>query len=663
MSSKVLLSKNKGVSFHFKFPKQGLSLRSVAIKEDGLPELQFDAANCRDLPTLTEEDVATVARVVMEGKRPEFFYTPFTLPSHPFFNSGRKYKHYSPQWLRGTSVGDLLSEADWLMKCLHVGTRSNEEKTEFCSWQETSKLEGLAVHMDFPRENPGGSVLMSCKPIEIEENKNTILFVGEPKMTITDAGSYSYSKYITEYYDSVAYYDEPLFLKMQELMKLIVAAEWMKKKGIKFNETWLKDHTEKKKPQSKAVCVQRIENNREFVQQVATTLLLQDASITKQTMTGIEWTVTKPLSDTMKVVTTVRASMNDYDFLYEKFDCKEAVAFDHECKPIIPDVNSWSQLFAETVPIPLSVRYFHNNIGCETDSGGVSTANVGVRHTERACERVREPIVATVKDEEVVYTKTPERSTPIRTPPSSIPANTKEKVLNQAITKSTSHGFFDKEGGTLQSGNLRREMQTATVTTHSEVQLEGRPVAEQRARGKVFLGAEVTPLTNNCRSGSGHYPASNPQQPQIQNNPVVPSLPASTDSRTDSQSGDQEPPLPQQEEVQDVPIRPSIPSNHSGSRHQPVPPLELPPQEVPAGTGLLSPTSTTSSDSGVGSSLGSLSSLSSDDGRSSSSQPTGENLPYQASQLIFEGGVDMNDEDKDDEDSGSDTDTEVEKET
>ena len=177
--------------------------------------LVFDAANSPNLPTLMEEDVAVVARLVAENRRPGFNYIPIS-QNHPFH--GRQYKQYCPQWLRGTSVGDLLSETDWSMKCLCIGARSNDDKTQFWGWQKTSKLEGLGTLADFISERVCGNVRMSCKAVEIKKSDKQLVFIGEPKMLITDGTSPTYSDYITAHNDSVAYYDEPLFLKMKELI-------------------------------------------------------------------------------------------------------------------------------------------------------------------------------------------------------------------------------------------------------------------------------------------------------------------------------------------------------------------------------------------------------------------------------------------------------------
>ena len=228
-----------GFEFRFEPSVQSHALRSVALV-DGVPELRFDPSP--NVPMLTEEDVAIACRLASEGKRPEFFYIPI-LPSHPFF--GRQYEQYRPPWLKDTSIGKTLSEADWSMKCLNIGARSDETKLSFKAWQSTSKLEGLATTLDFPRDKSSGSIIMSCESAKVEKNENELVFLGEPKLQIRNETSPSYSRYITRVLPNIAYHDEPLFLKVQEICKLVLAAEWLKEKGVKISRNWVKEHTTK----------------------------------------------------------------------------------------------------------------------------------------------------------------------------------------------------------------------------------------------------------------------------------------------------------------------------------------------------------------------------------------------------------------------------------
>ncbi len=239
--TKVLCSREKGgYAFNYKLPKEGLTLRSVRIT-NGVPELVF--APARNVPTIQEDEVATVFRLVHENERPCFFYFPFP-PFHPL--QGRWYKHYSPEWLRGNSVGKQLADADWNMKCLQVGARSNEEKTVFQSWAFSSKLDGIASSLDFPSDATSGSIIMSCDHVKVQMNEDEIIFPEDPKIIITAETSKLYSKYISDILPSVAYHDEPKFLKIPELVKLIVAVEWLcKDKKVQIDEEWFMKQTTK----------------------------------------------------------------------------------------------------------------------------------------------------------------------------------------------------------------------------------------------------------------------------------------------------------------------------------------------------------------------------------------------------------------------------------
>lgn len=231
-------------AFCCQLPEDGLALHSVGIV-DGVPELRFRASP--KVPTIQEEDIATVFRLVSEKKRPEFYYINFP-PTHPMHQC-RYLMCYTPAWLRWTAVGELLADADWKMKCLHVGTKANENKSAFKSWSEESQLDNLATHLDFPKDGPNTSIFMSCEYATVQKDNDEMIFPEEPKMRIADQHSSLYTKYITEIYPSVAYYDEPNFLKMQELIKLILAVEWLyKEKGIRVNQEWMMKHTSNAKP-------------------------------------------------------------------------------------------------------------------------------------------------------------------------------------------------------------------------------------------------------------------------------------------------------------------------------------------------------------------------------------------------------------------------------
>ena len=382
-------------NFSFKLPSEGLALRSVAIEND-TPKLIFDAA--LKTPTLTEEDVGIACRLACEGKRPEFFYYAFPF-HHPYH--GRQYKHYSPQWLKGTSIGELLAEADWTMKCLNIGARSDETKERFWAWRTTSKLEGLADIFDFPHDQLPGSVKMECESVQVQETESEMLFLGEPKMTISDQSSSSYTKYITEIYPNIAFYDEPLFLKMQELIKLILGVEWLKGKGVRFSRPWMmKCSTLKSQKACQAIQVKTKGPTEDTVRETIANLEKQlPESSHREFMTvlgslSVDTVVDKNISETgmeVKVIrtilptsltspkveytTTLRASIDDYDMLYKGVDPNMPIVpgIPGVSEAIIPNVQSWSELFAESVPWPRAWKKPYDGIEILSTSGGVST--------------------------------------------------------------------------------------------------------------------------------------------------------------------------------------------------------------------------------------------------------------------------------------------------
>ena len=420
-TSSMSFQNNTGFAFGFKLPSEGLALHSVAI-ENGTPKLIFDAA--LKTPTLTEEDVGIACQLACEGKRPEFFYYDIP-PHHPYH--GRQYKHYSPQWLRGTSIGELLSEADWTMKCLNIGARSDKTKERFWAWQETSKLEGLAAIFDFPDDKPPGSVMMTCDSVEVQKTDSEMVFLGEPKMKITADRNSSYTKYITDIYPSIAYYDEPLLLKMQELIKLILAVEWLKEKGVRFSRPWMTEcSTLQSQKASQAIEVKTKGPREDAIKEVIGNLVKQlpetshqevmtvlgplslDVVVDKKvTNKGIEVKIVQTIlpsshtSPKVEVTTTLRASVNDYDMLYSGMDPNMPIQpqIAGVIDAIIPNVQSWSELFAETVPWPRTWKMPYDGVEIFSAGGGVSTNSIPIREPVATHSHVQVPSRGGVKEE------------------------------------------------------------------------------------------------------------------------------------------------------------------------------------------------------------------------------------------------------------------------
>ena len=420
-NSSRMSSQNKvGLAFNFKLPSEGLALRSVVI-ENGTPKLIFDAA--LKTPTLTEEDVGIACRLACEEVRPEFIY--YAIPFHHPYH-GRQYKHYSPQWLKGTSIGELLSEADWTMKCLNIGARSDKAKERFWAWQETSKLEGLADTLDFPCDQLCGSVMMTCDSVEVEKTETEMVFIGEPKMKITNDSSSSYTKYITKIYPNIAFYDEPLLLKVQELIKLVLAMEWLKEKGVRFSRPWMmKCSTPRSQKALQSIEVKTKGPAEDAIKEVIDNLVKQlpdsshqefmtvlgplsvdtvvDKNITK---TGIEVKIIRTIlpssltSPKVEVTTTFRGSVNDYDMLYKGMDPNTPIRpqIPGISDAVVPNVQSWSELFAETVPWPRTWKMPFDGVEIQSATGGVSTSSIPVKETVTTCSGIRVPTREAVKE-------------------------------------------------------------------------------------------------------------------------------------------------------------------------------------------------------------------------------------------------------------------------
>eukprot|EP00731_Ephydatia_muelleri_P013103 Em0007g413a len=227
-----------GFALQFTPHADNQALRSVAINRDGVPELRFDSA--LHTPSLKEEDVATVCRLVFKGERPNFTYRAID-ESHPFY--GRQYMVYDPPWLKGTSVGDVLSEVDWKMKCLNVGAQTDKSKKVFYSREMTSVTEGLATLLDFEddKSSSPGYMFTRCDGVQVQEYDDEMVFYSGPKLRIDYYKSEAYSKYITRVLPLIAEHDEPSFLKLQEIIKMVLAAEWFKEKGIQMSEKWMEN--------------------------------------------------------------------------------------------------------------------------------------------------------------------------------------------------------------------------------------------------------------------------------------------------------------------------------------------------------------------------------------------------------------------------------------
>ena len=416
----------EGLAFRFEMPKEDLSLRGVRI-EDGVPTLLFSVA--KKVPTIIEEEVAMCIRLSQENKRPEFYYNGF-LPDHPLAGTGRHFKQYKPLYMRRTSIGETLAEIDWQMKCLMVGVRSDKNKEKFWSWTEKSNVDGLASFENFERDpSKHGGVYMKCKGVSVCEDSNQILFEGKPEMAIDSVELPAYSRYITEHFDSIAYYDEPLFLKMKEYIKLILAVEWLKEKEVHFSQNWIREHTaptydppkllqvELSAEETNSIIMKQLKEEAkkamkgpEMSQALSQSKYVDRVSVDEPTVTvknknveaKFEQTIAHPDFErtadlyvplVQKIV--VRATTHDFDFLYEGMDPNMAVTFDPDTKETVtPEVKSWSELMGETEFFPCKWLQDPSDVMVRSPAltGGISTTNIPVHRVNKPVPGQSTPI-------------------------------------------------------------------------------------------------------------------------------------------------------------------------------------------------------------------------------------------------------------------------------
>ena len=228
---------------------------------------------------------------------------------------------------------------------------------------------------------------------------------------VRDGHNLEYSKYITEIFDSVAYHDEPKFLKIKEIIKLVLAVEWLKEKmdekDMKFSQVWIEEHVQKRKqfpteriqvtvpPQEAQRLMNKIVEAKNDKQLALPNLCGLSKKVSK---TGFEvGTTTNVLGYNIPVA--CRASFNDYDSLFEGQDPNQPTELGlHKDtgKLVIgprPNVKSWNELYSQTVPLPCSVPYTADGLIGPAITGGVSTSSFKTNQVRREHTRTTEEVV------------------------------------------------------------------------------------------------------------------------------------------------------------------------------------------------------------------------------------------------------------------------------
>ena len=628
MAVKTSMTYDDGVAFRFDFP-DGLSLSAVDVI-NGEPKLRFVPS--MHVPSITEEDVAVCVRLSQEKTRPEFYYLPFP-PGHPFY--GRHYKDYRPSYLRGTSVGELLAEADWLMKCLNAGVRSDETKTKFKSWAENSQLDGLATSEYFSATASQGSIFMMCKSVEVDKSEEEMWF-SDPKMAINSMRSSSYSNYLTEKFDAIAYYDEPLFSKMKELIKLILAVEWFEEKGVKFSMEWVNENLSRSQMSARQViAVKRPELTQKIVDYVLKQFFgddtapllavptveipaIQMPSPCSVMIPAIQITTSKTMTEktfqikhvrnidarpAISIEFTLTISVDDFDLLYQEENPNTSIYYRDENGKLaitVPNVESWSKLFAETVPIPCKGVITSNGEMVDIVYGGVTTRDIPVKNVTtvkaRATQKqeVRACASPSRKKQRSKRSEMPTQKL-VRRPSSDATCDNQQRFL--ASSKSgdkPTFGIKDRQAHTRsrRDGKIVEQQQTVTISASQTLSVRGQYHTRVTACQECLVPSELEDETEEMDEDDADTDVEEEQQEDVSNQMNVPRDQDSNAEIEVRQPQRENLTLPLEQLAADAKGSPTGSDNDSGMHD------DMSDMLSQSGSDLLSPTSTI--DSGLG---------------------------------------------------------------
>ena len=170
----------------------------------------------------------------------------------------------------------------------------------------------------------------------------------------------------------MAYHDEPLFLQMKEIIKLIIAVEWMKKRGVKVNKSWIRDCTKSQRPSTlipvtikptpdqlkEMLASMKEEHSKALQSHDAGTQSHDSSAVSCDTNTTVEVTDTSAIATVKRSIKDVIETRtlqisDDHDLVFQHLNPQMPLGFCSQLmRLLIPDVTSWKQLFAETVSWP-----------------------------------------------------------------------------------------------------------------------------------------------------------------------------------------------------------------------------------------------------------------------------------------------------------------------
>lgn len=241
------------------------------------------------LPSLRASDLALALYAVFGMDEHDF---EFTLdPADPARPDGDWLRAiYLPvQYVAGTSFGNVMFEADWLLKQYAFGVRVTEDGQVVA---RTSSVPGFksAADLAFEEERGGGQARWARYWIVVDEmkimrNGSTLYFdvarmqvkakkqVPDPTSpsglrdieTEEDPVATRFAALFTGQYDEIAR-EEPTFERLRELAKAVALAKWLKKEGIPVDLSWVEPYVNKRVPYVDSVATLSVKKAKTYTQ-------------------------------------------------------------------------------------------------------------------------------------------------------------------------------------------------------------------------------------------------------------------------------------------------------------------------------------------------------------------------------------------------------------
>jgi len=181
----------------------------------------------------------------MCGREPLFSLDPLQQSTGP--EASMQKKRFEPEWLAGTSVGEVMFQADYHLKELSMG-EYDQPVVGMKSCFDYSKIEGLAqewsarewfvvrkaeIHMS----EDGAVVPFLRMGVEAREQILTSSGLEDAALTRPDHPLVRYAEAFTHNFDLIAERKSVVF-QLREVAKASVVAKFMLESGINFEDSW-----------------------------------------------------------------------------------------------------------------------------------------------------------------------------------------------------------------------------------------------------------------------------------------------------------------------------------------------------------------------------------------------------------------------------------------